>query len=72
MIQTLFLNFLFGIRFNDVQNLNIFIDHFESQKTRASTTLKFFLIVHLICGTNVPCKLQTSIYLCQALRVSVS
>jgi len=57
MIRTLF-KFLFSIRFNDVQNLNIFIDHFESKKT-----LKCFLIAHLICGTNnVPCKLQASIY----------
>jgi len=37
MIQTLFI-LLFNIRFNGVQNLNIFIDHFESQNPCASTT----------------------------------
>jgi len=39
MIQIL-INLLFNIRLNGVQNLNIFIDHFESQKNCASTTLK--------------------------------
>jgi len=52
MIQTLF-NFLFSTRLNDVQNLNIFFDHFESQKTYASTTLKYSHIEQLICGTNL-------------------
>jgi len=37
MVQTLF-NLLFNIRFNGVQNLDIFIDHFESQKTCAKTS----------------------------------
>jgi len=37
MIRTL-INLLFNIRLNGIQNLDIFIDHFESQKTCASTT----------------------------------
>lgn len=36
----------FNILFKGVQNLNIFIDNFEFQKTYTSTTLKFFLIAY--------------------------
>lgn len=39
MIQTL-ISLLFNIRFNDVHNLNIFIDHYKFQKTCRSITLK--------------------------------
>jgi len=36
----IFINLLFNTRLNGVQNLDIVIDHFDSQKTCASTTLK--------------------------------
>jgi len=39
MIQTLS-KLLFDIRFNGVQNLDIFNDYFDSQKTCTSATLK--------------------------------
>ncbi|KAE9529676.1 hypothetical protein AGLY_011772 [Aphis glycines] len=74
MIRTL-INLLFNIQFNDVQNLDIFIDHFDSQKTCESTTLicefrKIFSYCTLNWWydfTNVPCKL---LYVYQSVSYS--
>ncbi|KAE9521630.1 hypothetical protein AGLY_017998 [Aphis glycines] len=71
MIRIL-INLLFNIRFNGVQNLDIFIDRFDSQKFCESITLicEFckmlsYCTLNLWCDlTNVPCKLQASIYHC--------
>jgi len=53
MIQSLF-NFLFDFQFNGVQNLDIFIDHFESQKSCASTILKCkFCKILYYCALNL-------------------
>ncbi|CAH1726798.1 unnamed protein product [Aphis gossypii] len=78
MIRIL-INLLFNIQFNDVQNLEIFIDHFDSQKTCESTTLICeFRKMLSYCTlnlwydfTNVPCKLQASIYHCSLFRFFV-
>ncbi|KAE9545628.1 hypothetical protein AGLY_001171 [Aphis glycines] len=71
MIRIL-INLLFDIRFNGVQNLDIFIDYFNFQKTCVSTTLKCeFCKILSYCTlnlwydcTNVPYKLQALIYQC--------
>jgi len=47
MIRTL-INLSFNIRFNGVQNLDIFIEHFEYQKNCASTTLNANLIKYFV------------------------
>ncbi len=64
MIRIL-INLLFNIQFNGVQNLDIFIDCFDSQKSCESTTLICeFCKMLSYCTlnlwydfTNVPCKL---------------
>jgi len=59
---------LFSLLFNILcmvfKNLNIFINHLESQNTSASTTLKCFFSVHLHDGMKVLWKLQASSYHC--------
>jgi len=66
MIKTLF-NFLFNIWFNDVQNSNIFINHFESQKT-----CNIYILIHIRRNSNFIEKKKTYLYnlLCSIFEIN--